>query len=214
MTCNCCQSTQGETWGKLNVWRCSVCGYIAQISIQPVVYGKEYLRTYEGRPTVQMSWVRLGYIYRFLQSGTILDIGYGDGEFIRQARYAKYAAFGYDTHQDDLGVPTANMAGNWDAITMFDSWEHMPDLTAPLASKAKYVFLTVPHLETSATPEWLESWRHFKPNEHIHYFTRAAIHFWWNRHGYEVIDACPVEDVIRKGPESPNTMTYTIRRMT
>lgn len=211
LNCPCCgESEQVTEWPDVGLMRCGKCLHLWQKNIQPFQYGAEYVKGYAGRPTFELSWVRLGYLYLFRQHGTILDIGYGDGEFIRQASKAGYCAIGYDTHGDDVGVPVIKeLSQGFDIVTMFDSFEHLPDLTLPFKVKPKLFVVTVPYFKEWWGPDEVKASRHYKPNEHLHYFSPRSIETIFNAHGYFIASRAPVEDIIRKNENAkPNTMTY------
>lgn len=204
------------TWPKSGLLRCYTCSHLWQEKVEPIKYGKEYAAGYAGRPTVELSWVRLAFLYLYAESGRILDIGYGDGEFIRQASRAGFFTMGYDSHTDDIGVPVVKelTPGLFDIVTMFDSFEHMADLSEPFKAAPKMFVVTVPWLPEGVTDESIKAWRHYKPNEHLHYFTEKSLRAVFSRHGYGMETRKPIEDLIRKNPQaSPNTMTFIFRKI-
>jgi hypothetical protein len=99
----------------------------------------------------------------------ILDYGSGVGWF---------RAFRPD---DDLIVDTYDIANypqtgineqEYDVVCFWDSLEHIPDLDGIgwLLKRTKFVAITVP-IFPSHGKELLEHWKHYKPGEHLHYFT-------------------------------------------
>lgn len=217
MKCPCCENGSGGIlWPRSGLRECTACGHLWQENPQPIQYGKEYLTNYAGRPTIELSWVRLAFLWLYAKEGRILDIGYGDGEFIKQASRAGFFTLGYDAHAEDIGVPTVKElhAGVFDIVTMFDSFEHMPDLNEPFKAAPRMFVVTVPWLPAGVTDESIKTWRHYKPNEHLHYFTDKSLRAIFQRHGYGSVESKNVEDIIRRNPQAtPNTMTYIFRRV-
>lgn len=222
MTCPCCQYPTDVRrpawvrWPLSGLLHCQNCGHLWQETVEPMKYGAEYVAGYAGRPTVELSWVRLAFLWLYKKSGRILDIGYGDGEFIRQASRAGFFTMGYDAHGDDIGVPVVKelQLGVFDIVTMFDSFEHMADLNEPFKAAPSMFVVTVPWLPEGVTDESIKSWRHYKPNEHLHYFTEKSLRAVFSRHGYGMETRLNIEDIIRKNPQSsPNTMTFIFRKV-
>lgn len=214
--CPCCLSQEWSRWPLSGLLHCHSCGHLWQYRPAPIEYGKKYLETYKGRPTLELSWVRLAFLYIYKKDGRILDIGYGDGEFIRQGSRAGFTVLGYDAHMDEIGVPVVKSLepGVFDIVTMFDSFEHMPDLNEPFKVAPSLFVVTVPWLPEGVMDENIRTWRHYKPNEHLHYFTEKSLRAVFSRHGYGMETREPIEDLIRKNPQaSPNTMTFVFRRI-
>lgn len=216
MICPCCAQTVSVSWPRSGLVECVFCHHLWQPNPTPIEYGKNYVAGYAGRPTVELSWVRLAFLWLFAQEGRILDIGYGDGEFIKQASRAGFFSLGYDAHAEDIGVPVVKdlHPGVFDIVTMFDSFEHMLDLSEPFKAAPRMFVVTVPWLPEGVTDESIKAWRHYKPNEHLHYFTEKSLIAIFSRHGYGMETRAPIEDIIRKNPQSaPNTMTFIFRKV-
>ncbi len=215
MNCPCCYSENVVTWRKANVYRCKNCGHAWQKKIKPFGYGGEYASAYDTRPAVEMSWVRLSHLWKFSRGSKVLDIGYGNGEFIRQARRAGYDAYGFDTHSEPTeGVRAVkDISGQWDVVTFFDSWEHIKDLRFINEIQSRLFVITIPNLPPLIDEKGLQLWKHYKPNEHLHYFTKASAFAFFLNNGYVVIDVSDIEDVIRTpSGHFANTLTFTIKR--
>lgn len=212
--CLCCNKKM-ILWQNANVWHCKTCGYKQQDKIKKFNYDKKYIKNgYGNNPTLEMSYIRLCFIYQYLKTGRILDIGYGDGEFIRQSIDRGYDAYGFDVHTEKFNVPTINyLAGNWDIVTMFDSFEHMHDINEPIKLRPRYFFITVPHVQENMAENEFMAWRHYKPDEHLHYFTPVALKKFFAKNQYKCIENTNIEDIIRKSRKyNINTMTFVFRR--
>ena len=72
---------------------------------------------------------------------------------------------------DIMPVPQTGMrSNNYSIVLMYDVLEHIPDFTEmlPILNKTHYVAVTVPIKPVKM--KWSE-YKHFKPGEHLHYFT-------------------------------------------
>jgi len=177
MTCPICQSPVLESFDDLR--RCARCAHVFQHP--PVVtarYDAAYVATYDRYPSDRMSLLRVGFLKAFAPSGRLLDIGYGNGAFIREAEAAGFEAFGFDVHGVPRGVREIDLArdrSTWDVVTCFDSLEHVADF-APLRSlwrRARLALVSAP-LTPSRFPSD-RGWKHYKAGEHLHYFSPASL---------------------------------------
>ena len=182
---------------------CPVCKHIWQTGLViTTVYDANYVRArYDAYPTTEaMSYLRLGFLKAYTQRGRILDIGYGNGSFLRKAAKAGFDTFGNDVHGADYGVrevPLVEAAnGSWDVVTFFDSLEHFSDLSLPraIASRARVVVISIP-CRPDGFPAHKE-WRHYRPGEHLHYFSRYSLELFFSEH-HVVASRSDVEDTIR-----------------
>jgi hypothetical protein len=213
MICRCCDSQNTYKIHELNLIRCQSCGYAWQTDIQPFIYNSEYVDSYKKTPTLEMSYIRLTVLHKYVKSGRIIDIGYGDGEFIRQSIARGYEAYGYDVN-NTVNVPKVNnISGQWDAVTMFDSLEHVEDIEELIEKiYSRYIIITIPHFCPSIQDGEISTWRHYKPNEHLHYFSKKALILFMQKNGYNVLEAYEHEDLIRKSNyKHPNTMTFVFK---
>lgn len=214
MTCHCCkQSTNIVNLHDIELYRCHSCGYAWQYNIKPFNYDYKYVDGYKKTPALEMSYVRLTVLHKHVKQGRILDVGYGDGEFIRQAISRGYEAYGYDVN-NVVNVPkVTNITGNWDAVTFFDSLEHIYDIQGFIEKiYSRYIIITIPNFCHSILDGEISSWKHYKPNEHLHYFSKKALILFMQNNGYNVIDAHEYEDLIRRAnSKHPNTMTFVFR---
>src|SRR5947209_7822221 len=112
-TCICpiCASKEIETFDDLR--RCVRCRHVFQWPTEPsVAYDESYVRHYETYPCQEMSWLRVGFLKAFQPRGRLLDVGYGNGAFVRAARAAGFDAFGCDIHGVDCGVREIDLDGD------------------------------------------------------------------------------------------------------
>lgn len=116
----------------------------------------------------------------FRRGGRLLDVGYGNGSFIREARRYGWDAYGYDVNPTeyegvrrvDLPLKPLPSHERYRAITFFDALEHFEDLRwAPqLAANTDWLMISVPQAPTQFP--WGQ-WKHRRPGEHHFYFNAA-----------------------------------------
>ena len=197
---------------------CPVCKHIWQTGLKiTAVYNAQYIRSrYDVYPTTEaMSYLRLGFVKAFAQSGRILDIGYGNGSFLKKAAKSKFTTFGNDVHGADYGirdVPLDEAAnGSWDVVTFFDSLEHFSDLALPraVALHTRVIVVSIPCRPDEFPAR--KGWHHYRPGEHLHYFSRYSLElFFANKH--ITASRSDVEDTIRgklpSGEQNILTMAF------
>jgi hypothetical protein len=185
------------------LYRCPDCAHIFQYPPDVrVSYAADYLATYDKYPVELMSHVRLAFVKAYARGGKLLDVGYGQGHFVKLAVRAGFDAYGNDVHGVDCGVREVdlNHGSAWDVVTFFDSLEHFPSLSSvrDLARRSRYVVVSLP-----CRPLWFperRDWKHYKPGEHLHYFCEDSLdRLFGAKHRLSFAD---VEDVVRgKGPD-------------
>jgi hypothetical protein len=208
MNCPVCKSEQTKTVGPSLV-ECWSCQHIYQDP--PIVSAKydfNYVhKAYDNCPTrLQMAHLRLGFLRAFKSRGMLLDIGYGNGDFVRTAQRSGFHAYGFDIHGHNYGIPEVKdpLTNYWDVVTFFDSMEHFPDLSyvKQICNNAKMVMVSVPCVPKSF-PKNL-NWRHYKPGEHLHYFSPLSLRMVVNK---TMLRETDLEDVIRVHPDHQNIFT-------
>jgi SAM-dependent methyltransferase len=163
-----------------NLSSCSTCEHIFQTDLAITVsYDGSYARQYDQRPVREMSELRWKFIQSHLALATnskVLDVGYGNGAFLKRAREARMEIYGIDVHNENFGVPTIGFDTNlhFDLVCFFDSLEHFADFDPIFRLKADAAIVSIPNrIDTFLTAPL--SWRHYKPGEHLHYFSAASL---------------------------------------
>jgi hypothetical protein len=99
----------------------------------------------------------------------VLDYGCGVGWFA-----AFKPAFIKDENMDTFDIMPVPQTGmrhtQYDVITLWDVLEHIPDFTdlEPLLKNTDYVVISLPIRPVGM---FWDKWKHFKPGEHLHYYT-------------------------------------------
>ncbi|MCY1397750.1 Methyltransferase domain protein [compost metagenome] len=118
--------------------------------------------------------------------GQVVDIGIGGGRFVLEAD-----AMGFDVNAEAVvwlqaqGRLLDPYRQQVDAITCWDSLEHVPDPEKLVARAGQWLFVSMPIYESQA--HCLQS-KHFKPGEHLWYFTLPGFIGWCERQGFELIE--------------------------
>lgn len=181
---------------------CSDCGIgESELLALPEVYANGYAENYynligteKGDKIVAH---RAETLTRLTSRMSIMDFGCGTGVLIREARKLGLNMFGYEpmpsfrTVHHRLGVEQWVQTDLRDAasmgmefMTFFDSFEHLdrPDKILELF-KPKMILLAIP-IFYGKLEEGLTSWKHYKPKEHVWYFTPEGLTNMLQAHGY------------------------------
>lgn len=141
---------------------------------------------------------RLAYLSSRLQSkALILDIGCGNGIFLKKAQKADYRAFGYDIDEmvpADYHSLTKIPNHHFDAITCFDVIEHTPDpikfingIKIKLKSKG-LLLLTTPNREGIAGKIIKNKFWGISPNGHQKVFNLPELENLLKKSGFAIIE--------------------------
>ena len=200
MPCPVCHAASESTEG---VSVCPVCKHIWQTGLAvKAVYDAKYIRErYDVYPTTEaISYLRLGLVKAFIIGGRLLDIGYGNGCFLKKAAKAGFVSFGSDVHGADYGIREISLReaadSPWDVVTFFDSLEHFSNLDLPreVAARARVVVVSIPCRPDSFPAS--KEWKHYRPGEHLHYFSRYSLERLFSPRR-KLVSVSDVEDVIR-----------------
>jgi hypothetical protein len=150
---------------------------------------------------------RVKFVEQYYQ-GPLIDIGIGSGAFV-ELRQRSCWTFGYDVNQ--CGIEWLERrrlfadpyAAPFDAASMWDVLEHMPDYPKLLANVREWLFLSLPVFRDAA--HVLRS-KHFKPAEHCWHFTRDGLLFAMRQCGFALVAENTVETEL--GREDIGTFAF------
>lgn len=146
---------------------------------------------------------RWEFINRHCDGGTLLDYGCGTGAF-HSCAPVEYDATGWDVNPDS-GFHDPITLDSFDILTMWDSMEHMDSPLAPIVRfRPEFVFISTPNAEDTDL-SWFESWRHFKPIEHLFYFTPKTLTMSMRSIGYKLLRVEYTEGGLRN-PANPRAI--------
>lgn len=107
-------------------------------------------------------------------SDLILDFGSGSGAFVGEMNRRGFRAEAHDLHDPSPELWKAR----WDIVTFWDTLEHVIDPIMHLQLARKYAVVTLPVADTCA--DWLKS-KHYKPPEHLSYWSQTGFIEWVRR---------------------------------
>jgi SAM-dependent methyltransferase len=183
-------------------------------------YDENYMQYYTSMDN-RMSKLRYDLIYKNIGSfKSVLDVGYGDGNFLQYCFNHDKECYGNDISNYPLpqGINFVEDASSlkFDVITFFDSLEHRPepDLLPFLKSlKTDYLVVSLPWCHEFMGPSYFKEWKHRKPNEHFHHFDYYGLINLFDNAGFKTIHMCNAEDEIRKPVNYlPNILTIIAKK--
>lgn len=149
------------------------------------VYGRQYFENYLGydsSPTGDtLTRARVTFV-RNHWNGKVLDVGIGGGRFVTEID-----GIGHDINPHALRW-LREQGRSWDgsaveAACFWDSLEHMRNPDEFLVNVRSWAFISIPIFRDAAHAR---ASKHFKPDEHYWYFTRAGLVGFMAAQGFEV----------------------------
>jgi predicted TPR repeat methyltransferase len=199
-------ATSGLTW-----WPQLGIGYYpVTAGLQP--YDQDYFdrfdrdaRTELGKALMQ---ARVNFVEKHYR-GPLIDIGIGSGAFVELRRKRSQRTYGYDINP--AGIEWLQQRHlfldpyltRFDAITLWDVLEHIPDFQLLLSNVREWVFLSLPIFYSA---EHALNSKHFRPLEHYWYFTRHGLIHAMQICGFELVSESNIETEL--GREDIGTFTF------
>jgi len=196
-------------------------GIIKQKTVNKIKYNYAYSNIYNsyGEKANYLSYLRLGILLGALNHNpdSILDVGYGNGSFLKCASNKIINCYGYDI--SDYPVPDGIIKVNsildthFNVICFFDSLEHFDDISIIKNLNCDYIFISVPWCHYNSD-EWFLNWKHRRPNEHLWHFNDTSLVNFFKENGYEKIYLGNFEDTIRKNlnDNQPNILSAIFKK--
>lgn len=174
---------------KPSLWWSEELGY-GWHSSPPMQYSGEYFAHYQKLDDTPMgaalTKARLELVEKYTKASLGVDIGIGGGRYVKESW-----GNGYDvsseavewlqriySYVDPYAAPV-------DHITCWDSLEHIPEPEKLLANVRDWFFVSLPTFESAE--EALQS-KHFKPAEHLWYFSIPGLIRWAEDQGFQVME--------------------------
>ncbi len=154
------------------------------------VYDSDYFKKYQDYTNTEIgraiSQARVDLVRRHY-SGAVVDIGIGCGDFV----ITHGNAFGYDVNP--AGIEWLKEKNLWidpyeigaDAICCWDSLEHIENPSDLIETVEKWIFVSVPIFRDA---EHILKSKHFRKDEHFHYFTHDGFVSFMDSYGFEMVE--------------------------
>ncbi len=159
-------------------------------SAPPMEYSGEYFAHYQKLDNTPMgaalTRARLELVSKYVAPNTVVDIGIGGGRFVQES-----GGYGYDVSKEatEWLQKTNSYCDPYEvvvrSITCWDSLEHIPEPEKLLANVRDWFFVSLPTFESAE--EALQS-KHFKPAEHLWYFSIPGLIRWAEDQGFQVTE--------------------------
>jgi hypothetical protein len=198
-------------------------GIIKQKIIQKIDYNYEYSNKYNsyGEKSNYLSYLRLGVLLGTLNKipESILDVGYGNGDFLKNAKNIINSCHGFDISKYQLPpniiIEDSIFDKHFDVICFFDSLEHFDDINIIDKLDCDYIFISVPWCHNNSD-DWFLNWYHRRPNEHLWHFNDKSLVNFFEENGYTKIYLGNFEDTIRKNSScgnQPNILSAIFKKI-
>jgi len=156
--------------------------YPVEAGIEP--YNQDYFDNFARNADTFLGQALMAARCDFVQrhySGMLIDVGIGSGAFIETRERGPWvcgSTYGYDVYpvgrrwleQNDLFADP--YVDSFDAMTLWDVLEHVPDYPRLLVNVREWLFLSLPIFRDA---EHVLRSKHFKPLEHCWYFTSQGL---------------------------------------
>ena len=178
-------------------------------------YGPDYFKKCSDKDDThiarQLNRGRINLVDEF-DLNMVLDIGAGSCEFIKKRLWEGRLTHGIDIMPDTVEWLKArslysDRLESYPAFTMWDVLEHLPDPAIYLdrMPKGSYLFVSVPIMKDLAK---IRESKHYRPGEHIWYWTDAGFRKWMAERGFGFISCRDFE--MRAGREQ--CLTYVFEK--
>ena len=192
--------------------------YQRDMNADRVQYGAGYLSkiaAYDRDIAEAVNNGRCALLARHCAAGaTVLDVGAGDGTFVRCARSWGFCAFGFEVIPeaalallaDDLFKDAPEL---FDAVTLWDCLEHLeePGLRLRGIRDGAKVFVSMPIFEDLRK---IRESKHYRPGEHLTYWTANGFINWMTAYGFRLLEQSDHE--VQAGRDSIGAFAFCRER--
>lgn len=159
----------------------------------PMLYTGDYFEHYQKLDNTKMGMLltraRLELVDRYTRLTANVDIGIGGGRFVQES-----GGSGYDVCEAAVKWLGDNFVDPYkqkvSSVTCWDSLEHIPEPEKLLAQVKNWLFVSLPVCDTQE--QWLQS-KHYKPSEHLFYFSTRGLIEWCASLGFECLEVNKME---------------------
>lgn len=156
---------------------------------------------------------RIALVRQHFGDGPVVDVGIGSGEFIRKRTSLGFPTYGCDVNpvaiewlkRNDLW---AEHLCEFGAATFWDVIEHVsePEVYLRQIQHGCCLFTSIPIFYGLGA---IRTSKHYRPNEHLYYWTEEGFVGWMSLHGFQLLDTQRFE--IDAGRES--ILSFAFRRV-
>jgi hypothetical protein len=145
--------------------------------------------------------------------GALVDIGIGSGAFVELRQAHARPTWGHDVNPAGIDWLAARKLlvdpyrCPFDAMTLWDVLEHIPHYQPLLENVRKWLFVSTPIYRNA---EHVLRSKHFRPREHVWYFTRDGLVFTMKLCGFELV----LESTFETELGREDIGTFAFRRVT
>ena len=174
---------------KPSLWWSDELGY-GWHSAPPMQYSGEYFAHYQKLDETPMgaalTKARLELVEKYTKASLGVDIGIGGGRYVKESW-----GNGYDVSREAVEwlqktySYTDPYAAPVNHVTCWDSLEHIPAPEKLLANVRDWFFVSLPTFENA---EEARASKHFKPAEHLWYFSIPGLIRWCEDQGFQVME--------------------------
>lgn len=176
------------------------------------VYDADYFAKYVGYADTDLgraiTAARVSLVRRHVGEIRLCDVGIGCGSFVE----AWPRGVGFDVNPDGVqwlkerGLFRDPYVEQFDALTFWDTLEHIAEPTPLLANAREWVFVSAPVVPDTGPPSF--DWKHFRPTEHCWYWTHQGFIDWMASYGFALVESCDMETALGR----EDIGTYAFRR--
>lgn len=180
-----------------------------------IQYDRSYFDVYrelEGTPiAAALNAARCAMVARYLTAGAkVWDVGIGSGAFIGAAKAAGFELTGFDICPDAVGwLKEVNLyeedPSKADAVTFWDSLEHIEE-PEHILNKIRRGAVVIVALPIMADILKVRESKHYKPGEHLYYWTEDGFVSWMALRGFRLLEKSAHE--VEAGRESIGAFAF------
>jgi hypothetical protein len=163
-------------------------------------YDCDYIkRSYKEDAMLNIAYLRFGFLLGVgIEKGSILDVGYGFGHFLKLCKKFKFNTFGIEVNESNISdfAKKGSFDEYYDTITFFDSLEHFQSIDFVKNLKCKNLIISLPWCHYF-NDDWFKSWKHRKYGEHLWHFSDTALCNFLEENGYRINLISCFEDALR-----------------
>jgi 2-polyprenyl-3-methyl-5-hydroxy-6-metoxy-1,4-benzoquinol methylase len=180
-------------------------------------YDDDYIqKSYKEDAMLNIAYLRFGFLLGAgVERGSILDVGYGFGHFLKLCKKFGFDTYGIEVNQHDISdfAKKGSFDQHYDTITFFDSLEHFQSINFVKDLKCKNLIISLPWCHYF-NDDWFKNWKHRKYGEHLWHFSEIALKNFLSECGFEVTLVSNVEDSLRTPVDSnSNILTVVAKRL-